>query len=129
MVEPERHLANEIARAGQPVWLYRFGYVPDAQRATVKGTGHGMEIPYTFDIPAAIVREKVTPADKAMGALASGYWVQFGKTGDPNGGGSPAWAPYDPAVDRLFQFTNSGAVVGPDPLKSRLDLWQQVWDR
>ena len=27
MTEPARHLADMIARAGQPVWLYRFSYV------------------------------------------------------------------------------------------------------
>jgi para-nitrobenzyl esterase len=38
MAEPARHLASEMTRAGQPVWLYRFSYVPESQRATVKGT-------------------------------------------------------------------------------------------
>jgi carboxylesterase type B len=32
-------------------------------------------------------------------------------------------------VDRLFHFTNSGLIVGTDPLKPRLDLWQGVWNR
>src|SRR5262249_62201907 len=27
MVEPARHLADEMARTGQTVWLYRFAYV------------------------------------------------------------------------------------------------------
>ena len=44
----------------------------------------GFEIPYVFDIPAAHVADKVTDADKAMAALASAYWVSFGKTADPN---------------------------------------------
>ena len=33
MTEPARHLADEVARAGQPVWLYRFSYVAEALRA------------------------------------------------------------------------------------------------
>ena len=86
MTEPARHLANMIARAGQPVWLYRFSYVAESQREKLKGTLHGFEIPYTFDIPAALVGDIVTAADKAMGALASAYWVSFARTGDPNGG-------------------------------------------
>jgi hypothetical protein len=36
---------------------------------------------------------------------------------------------YDPAVDRLIHFTNSGVIIGTDPLKARLDLWQRVWSR
>jgi para-nitrobenzyl esterase len=41
-----------------------------------------------------------------MGGLASAYWVQLGKTGDPNGGGRPEWPRYDPGFDRIIRFTN-----------------------
>jgi para-nitrobenzyl esterase len=51
----------------------------------------------------------------------------IGKTGDPNGGNRPLWPKYDPELDRIFHFTNSGVIVGTDPLKPRLDLWLQVW--
>jgi para-nitrobenzyl esterase len=78
MVEPARHLADEMARAGQPTWLYRFSYVAESQRGTVKGALHGLEIPYTFNIPAALVGDKVTVADKAMGDLQV-------PTGSPSG--------------------------------------------
>jgi para-nitrobenzyl esterase len=88
---------------------------------------HGFEIPDPFALPAALVGDKVTDADKAMGELASAYWVSFGLTGDPNGGARPSWPRHDPQVDRILNFTNSGVVVGPDPLKARLDLWQTVW--
>jgi para-nitrobenzyl esterase len=129
LVEPARHFAKEMARSGQPVWLYRFAYVSEGQRGQLKGAQHGFEIPFTLKIPAALVGDKVTPADKAMGDLASAYWVQFAKTGDPNGGGLPAWPRYDPKADRLVLFTNSGVIVGADPLKARLDLWERVWSR
>ncbi len=127
MTEPVRFLADQVARAGRPVWLYRFSYVPESQRGTMKGAMHAMEIPYTFNIPAALVGDKVTAADKATGAVVSAYWVSFAKTGDPNGGERTAWPRYDPGNDRVMNFTNAGVVVGPDPLKARLDLWQKVW--
>ena len=130
LVEPARHLANEVARAGQPVWLYRFAYVSQAQRGKNMGTLHGFEIPFVMDIPAALVgADNVTPTDKATADLASAYWVQFGLTGDPNGSDRPVWPRYDPAVDRLIHFTNSGLIIGTDPLKPRLDLWERVWSR
>jgi para-nitrobenzyl esterase len=131
LVEPSRHLANEMARAGQPVWWYRFSYVAESLRNDPKwkGTLHGFEIPYTFNIPAAVVRDKVTEADKAEGTLASAYWVAFAKTGDPNGGGRPEWPRHDPAVNRVINFTSNGIVIGPDPLKARLDLWQRMWNQ
>jgi len=129
LVEPARHFAKEMARTGQPVWLYRFAYVSDGQRGQLKGTQHAFEIPLTFNLPAALVGDKVTGADKAMSDLAVGYWVQFAKTGDPNGAGRSAWPRYDPKVDRLVLFTNSGVLVGADPLKARLDLWERVWNQ
>jgi para-nitrobenzyl esterase len=129
LVEPTRHLADEMARAGQHVWLYRFAYVSEAERATNKGTLHGLEIPFTMNIPGAMVKEKVTPTDEQMASLASKYWVQFAKTGNPNAEGMPLWPEYDPEVNRILHFTNSGIVLGTDPLKARLDLWKKVWDR
>ncbi len=129
MREPARNFANLMARSGKPVYLYRFAYVNEAARGKLMGAQHGYEIPFTLDFPGALVGDKVTPTDKIMGDLASGYWVQFGKTGDPNGGGRPVWPRYDPALDRLLHFTNSGIIVGTDPLKPRLDLWAQMWAR
>jgi para-nitrobenzyl esterase len=129
LVEPARHLASQMARAGQSVWLYRFAYVSESQRGENMGTLHGLEIPFTLDIPSALVGDKVTPTDKMMGALASGYWISFGLTGDPNGGGRPVWPRYDPSLDRLIHFTNYGIIIGTDPLKARLDLWTRAWSQ
>jgi para-nitrobenzyl esterase len=94
------------------------------------GTLHGMEIPFVMNVPASIVEPaKVTPTDKAMADLASDYWVQFGLTGDPNRAGVPNWLRPDSAIDRLIHFTNDGVIVGADPLRPRLDLWQAIWER
>jgi para-nitrobenzyl esterase len=132
LVEPSRHLANEMARAGQPTWWYRFSYVAEAARDSQRGTLHGYEIPYTMNIMAALPRlgaPTVADADRAMGALASGYWAAFGRTGDPNGGDRPVWPRHDPAVDRVMDFTNTGVSVGPDPLRAGLDLWRAVFEQ
>jgi len=131
LVEPSRHLADEMVRAGQPTWWYRFSYVAEALRSDPKwkGTLHGFEIPYVFDIPAAVVRDKVTDADKEMGKVASAYWVSFAKSADPNGEDRPKWPRHDPAKDEVLDFANAGVVVGPDPLRPRLDLWKTVFER
>ncbi|MBA8835847.1 carboxylesterase type B [Rhizobium leguminosarum] len=92
-----------------------------------KGTLHGFEVPVTLGIPNALVKDKVTPADWAMATLASAYWVEFARRGDPNGGSRPKRPNHNQAVDRLIDFSNHGATVGADPLKPRLDLWQSRW--
>jgi len=75
------------------------------------------------------VKDKVTDDDKKMGAIASAYWVSFGKTGDPNGGGRPQWPKYRPGSDQIINFTNRGVEVQADPIKARLDIWEKVWSR
>jgi para-nitrobenzyl esterase len=126
LVEPTRHFANVVAHHGQRVWLYRFAYVSESQRGDHMGTLHGFEIPFTLNVPAAMVGDKVTPTDKAMADLVSDYWAAFGRTGNPNGPGRPAWPKHDPNLDRLLHLTNSGPIVGTDPLKPRLDLWERA---
>jgi len=60
-----RHLANNMVRAGQPAWWYRFSYVAETQRGGLKGALHGFEIPYTFNLPAALVgADNVMPDDE-----------------------------------------------------------------
>ncbi|MDQ0558645.1 para-nitrobenzyl esterase [Rhizobium mesoamericanum] len=130
LVEPSRHLAGEMVRAGQPTWWYRFSYVADALRGDPKWTGvpHGAETPYTLDIPNAPVKDRVRPADWALAALASAYWVEFATKLDPNGGSRPKWPRYDPTVDEIMEFADDGATTRADPLKPRLDLWQRHWE-
>jgi para-nitrobenzyl esterase len=118
-----------MSRTGQTVWLYRFAYVSQAQRGQSLGALHGYEIPFALNVPALGGRSKATPTDMATADLISAYWVSFGLTTDPNGGARPMWPRHDRMVDRLIHFTNSGVIVGTDPLKARLDLWERVWSR
>jgi para-nitrobenzyl esterase len=49
------------------------------------------------------------------------YWVNFAKTGDPNGPGLPAWPAYSGADDTLMGFGESGAAPIQGFGKTRLD--------
>ena len=128
MIEPSRILAEWMADAGQRAYFYRFAYVPDAWREKMPGAVHAGELIFVFDCVRLLVGEKTTAADLAMARTVSGYWVDFIKTGDPNGGGRPQWKPYDPSTRDVMSFTGTGAAYGADPLKTRLDLWREVWD-
>jgi para-nitrobenzyl esterase len=129
MIEPSRNLAELAAAAGEPAYFYRFSYVAERQRGRVGGATHGIEIVYAFDAVGALFKDAATPADLDMARMASGYWVDFIKTGNPNGGGRPEWPRYDPAKREVLDFTNAGAKVGVDPVRERLDLWREVWER
>jgi len=53
--------------------------------------------------------------------LMSAYWVQFTKTGDPNGTGLPAWGPFSYRDPQSMIFGNSSSArLLPD--KDALDF-------
>ncbi len=126
MIEPARFMAQTIAATGEPAFVYRFSYVAESLRKQLPGALHATEIPYVFDTVAARYGEKLTGADEATARAANAYWVNFGKTGNPNGKGLPEWPAYSPATDELMNFTNAGPVGEPDPWKARLDLTEKL---
>ena len=52
-----------------------------------------------------------TPADEAAARLVGDYWTAFARTGDPNGGGRPAWPAYARGADQRLSIGNDGAAA------------------
>ncbi len=129
MLEPARAVARILSSRGQPVYEYRFSYVPESQRQSLPGAPHASEIPYVFDTAAAHLGKDLTPADEAAARAMHRYWVAFARTGKPEPQGEPAWPAYHGATDLLMNFTDHGPVAEPDPARARLDLAERVNDR
>jgi para-nitrobenzyl esterase len=102
--EPAFSLASRQA-AVAPTWLYRFGYVAEAKRATLAGASHATDVPYQFDNLAA-AGATPTPADMAAAKLVADHWVRFARTGDP---GWPRFAPNG----QMLVISNNGATPAP----------------
>lgn len=132
MLEPARFDAATFAAQGLAAYEFRFDYVGDALRArSPNGAPHASEIPYVFDKYGAGYIAMVSPThsgeasakDKAVARTIHSYWLNFAKTGDPNGPGLPAWPRYSAARDELMLFRGDGvAAAVPDPLRARMDL-------
>ena len=91
--EPARFAANAFAAKGSPAYRYRFSYVATAMREQMKaGAPHGGEIGFVFGTLTARPGTTLSPEDLAMSKMAQSYWVNFAKTGDPNGAGPAALA-------------------------------------
>lgn len=125
--EPARFAANAFAANGSPVYRYRFSYVPTAMRERMRtGAPHGGEIAFVFaTLGAGGFGPPIPPADQdqAVSRMAQSYWVNFAKTGDPNGAGLPAWPRHDPRQDLIFEFRPDGTAGAiPDSRKARLDV-------
>jgi para-nitrobenzyl esterase len=84
-------------------------YFDHRTRQSPNGAGHGSEISFVFRTlgvgsgllgPAGPPR----PEDVAMSDLMSSYWVNFAKSGDPNGPGLPAWPAFSGTAQNAMYF-------------------------
>jgi para-nitrobenzyl esterase len=124
--EPARFAVNAFAANGSPAYRYRFSYVQRAMRERMRtGAPHGGEIAYVFGTLASGPGGAVTPEDLAVSRMAQSYWVNFARTGDPNGPGLPTWPRHVVGQDQIFDFRPDGSAgSGPDARKARLDVTQ-----
>lgn len=128
--EPARFAANAFAANGSPVYLYMFSYVPTAMREQLRaGSPHGGDVSFAFGTLGTGRGGPPTPEDLAVSRIAQSYWVNFARTGDPNGAGLPTWPRHVARKDQILTFRPDGSVgAGPDIRKARLDVTEKATD-
>jgi len=100
---PARFMARALERTGSGAYLYRFTRKPNTARARELGAFHGVELAYVFG--------NMTPADgydevdRALSRQVMAYWINFAKSGDPNGPGLPEWPIYRVGTDENLEFS------------------------
>ena len=130
MIEPARFVARRVAAGGQAAYEYRFSYVATRLRKKFGGAPHSSEIPYVFDT----IRESmwsdfgkgIKRQDLRTARQMNVYWVNFAKTGDPNGPGLPQWPKISAEGDQLLNFTAKGPKAETDPWRAQLDLVESM---
>ena len=94
------------------VYYYSFQQKPPFPKDSVYagwGASHFADLWYVFDHLDQYAW-RWTAADRNLAAEMSGYWVNFAKSGDPNGAGVPQW----PA----FEKTQGKVQVLADPIRT-----------
>jgi para-nitrobenzyl esterase len=113
-------------KAAQPAGVYAYVFAHDLPPDNfVLKAPHTSEIPYVMDnVKEAPLFAGATDADFAMGKLMSAVWVNFARTGDPNGApGLPQWPKFNAADRTTMFFSNTPkAVATPYPEVWRLIL-------
>lgn len=126
--EPARFAAQAVTKKGDPAYIFLFSYVPAGMKERMRfGPGHGTDISFVFDNLRVPEGGTADPLDKEVARIMNGYWVNFAKTGNPNGDGLPLWPLYNPATNQILEVQADGKPVGkPDPRKARLDVIEKA---
>ncbi len=88
------------------------------------GAFHASELSYVFDNLHACPW-LIDDADRALARLASSYWINFVKTGDPNGPGLPRWPSYRSAGAPVMALAEP-ASAGPEEWRERHIFLQEA---
>jgi para-nitrobenzyl esterase len=114
-------------------WTYEPPWLPGVkftQMASVPNLGayHQSEIEYVFQtLNAWAHARQYTEADTKLSDTISSYWVNFAKTGDPNGPGLPTWLPFDNTATNPVLYLGTQIQPGPLPNKPGLEFMDAFW--
>jgi para-nitrobenzyl esterase len=120
-----RTWARMVTAGGRKAFLYQFTHVPPGPNPKW-GAYHAAELAYVFNNVGS--RRWALDLDTRLADQMSDYWVNFARTGDPNGKGLPTWPAYDAAAE---PYLDLGDVVQARNhlLKVQLDFLEQVQQR
>jgi len=106
----------KVSKGTMSVWGYFYTHVEPGIHADKFGAFHSSEIPYVFGTLDMAPTRGFTLADRKLSLTMSSYWINFVKSGNPNGVGLPTWKPMTGAAPTVMEF--EAAQVAERPLLS-----------
>jgi para-nitrobenzyl esterase len=132
-----RLFADNQKKQGRQAWLFYFAQNPPGPpERPVLPAAHASEIPYAFNNlgkPALFP----DPSDPALSAASapdlkvadqmSSYWVNFARTGNPNGAGLPVWQAHEVGASERAIVLDAEPSTESLPAKARLELYDKLY--
>jgi para-nitrobenzyl esterase len=107
-------------------YLYQFSRVPPAKADFPNyGAFHTAEVPYALHTLKKWNRTW-QQTDWDLEAKMSSYWVNFAKTGNPNGKDLPKWSPYTKNKGTILEFGDK-IFLQPALFKKELDFLEKTY--
>ena len=101
--QPARFVAESMQRKSSKAYLFHFTRLPATAMARRLGVHHGVELAYVFGNLADV--DGYTQTDRSLSLQMMAYWVNFARTGDPNGPGLTQWPAYERRSDLSLEFS------------------------
>ena len=112
--------SRRLTEQGKPAYLYYF----TKQNGGI-GDWHSGEMIYAYGNLKNAPRN-YTEEDFVLSSLMQQYWLNFVRTGDPNGEGLPEWPTFAEAETKALHFDSKVEMVEDPylPLDELLDVYQ-----
>jgi para-nitrobenzyl esterase len=106
-------------------YLYQFSFVPtDKPGFPNYGAFHTSEVPFAYHTLSQWKRPW-KKRDYDMETILSSYWVNFIKTGDPNGKNLPRWDAYEKSTGKIMELGEQ-VILRSGQMKKELDLLEKL---
>jgi para-nitrobenzyl esterase len=103
--QPARLVAQSMERKKSRAYLYQFTRLPNTAMARKLKVHHGVDIAYVFgNLTKA---DGYNDTDMRLSKKMMDYWVNFAKTGNPNGQGLVDWPAYNSTSDLNLEFADT----------------------
>jgi len=134
-----RLYADYQVKRGNKAYLYFFAQNPPAPAGQPAfAAAHAAEVPYVFnnvgDLPLFPDRSDpklagASAPDQKVADQMSSYWVNFARSGDPNGTGLPVWQAHQVLAGERAIILDAEPQSEQLPDKARLALLDTLWER
>lgn len=121
---PAIRLAESVAAAGGPVWMYRFDWRSPMAGGKL-GATHALDIPFVWnlvDVPGVGLFTGTAPGRHELARAIHGAWLGFATDGQPAVADLPAWPPYR-SPERATMIFDTRSRVVDDPNGAARRLW------